>query len=76
MKSDYNILITLESDRRYIKERITNQKQTKTSKSYNNEFKRKRNKSKHKYLIFLKRNSNNKTQISNRKDSSYKKTLK
>ena len=76
MKLDRNILIILELDRRYIKERITNRNQTKTSKSYNNEFKRKENKSKHKYLIFLERNLNNGTQISNYRDFDYKKTLK
>ena len=75
MKSDRNILTTLESDRRYTEERTTNQNQTKTSKSYDNEFKRKENKSKHKYSISLKRNLNNKTQINNYRDSDYKKTL-
>ena len=59
MKLDYNILITLEPDRHYTEERIINRNQTKTSKSYNNEFKRERNKSKHKYLVSLKHNLNN-----------------
>ena len=76
MKSDRNILTTLEFDRRYTKEKTINRNQTKTSKSYNNEFKRKENKSKHKYLIFLERNLNNKIQINDYRDSSYKKTLK
>ena len=60
MKSDYNILIIFEFNRRYIEERIINRNQTKTNKSYNNEFKKKENKLKYKYLIFLKRNLNNK----------------
>ena len=76
MKSDRNILTILELDRRYTKERTINRNQTKTSKSHNNEFKRKRNKLKHKYSIFLKRNLSNKTQINDYKDSDYKKTLK
>ena len=76
MKSDRNILITLEPDRRYTEERVINRNQTKISKSYNNKFKRKENKSKYKYLISFKRNLNNKTQISNYRDSNYKKTLK
>ena len=59
MKSDRNIFIILEPDRRYTKERTINRNQMKTSKSYNNEFKRKENKLKYKYLIFLKRNLNN-----------------
>ena len=76
MKPDRNILITLELDRRYTEERTINRNQTKTNKSYNNEFRRKENKLKYKYLIFLERNLNNKTQISNCRDSDYKKTLK
>ena len=76
MKPNRNILIILELDRRYTKERIINRNQTKISKSYNNEFKRKENKSKYKYLISLKRNSSNKTQISDYRDSNYKKTSK
>ena len=59
MKLDYNILITLELDRRYIKEKTINRNQTKISKSYNNGFKRKRNKSKYKYSISFKRNLSN-----------------
>ena len=61
MKSDRNILIILELDRRYTEEKIINQNQTKISKSYNNEFKKKENKSKYKYSIFLERNLNNRT---------------
>ena len=61
MKLDYNILIILEFDRRYTEERITNRNQTKISKSYNNGFKRKENKSKYKYSISLERNLNNET---------------
>ena len=61
MKSDYNIFIILELDRRYTEERIINRNQTKINKSYNNGFKRKENKLKYKYLIFLKRNLNNET---------------
>ena len=61
MKLDRNILIILELDRRYTEERIINRNQTKISKNYNNKFKRKENKLKYKYLIFLKRNLNNKT---------------
>ena len=61
MKSDRNILITLEFDRRYIEEKTINRNQTKTSKSYNSGFKRKENKLKYKYLIFLKYNLNNET---------------
>ena len=76
MKPDRNILITLELDRRYTKEKATNRNQTKTSKSYNNEFKRERNKLKHKYSISLERNLNNKTQISDYRDSDYKKIFK
>ena len=76
MKSDYNIFTTLELDRRYTKERIINRNQTKTSKSYNNGFKRKENKSKHKYSIPLKRNLSNETQINDYRDSDYKKTFK
>ena len=76
MKSDRNIFITLESDCRYTKEKTINRNQTKTNKSYNNEFKKKENKLKYKYLIFLKRNLNNKIQISDRRDSNYKKTFK
>ena len=76
MKPDRNILITLELDRRYTEERTINRNQTKTSKSYNNEFKRKENKLKYKYLIFLERNLSNEIQINDRKDSNYKKTLK
>ena len=76
MKSDRNILITLEPDRRYTEEKKINRNQTKISKSYNNEFKKKENKSKHKYLIFFKHNSSNETQINNYRDSNYKKTLK
>ena len=76
MKPDCNILTTLEPDRRYIEERIINRNQMKISKSYNNGFKRKRNKLKHKYSISLERNLNNETQISNYRDSDYKKTLK
>ena len=76
MKSDCNILIILELDRRYIKERIINRNQTKTNKSYNNEFKRKENKLKYKYSIFLEYNLNNEIQINNCKDSNYKKILK
>ena len=75
MKLDRNILIIFESDRRYTKEKTINRNQTKISKSYNNEFKRKENKSKYKYLISLKRNLSNKTQISNYRNSDYKKTL-
>ena len=76
MKLDRNILITLELDRRYIEKKIINRNQTKTSKSYNNRFKKKENKLKYKYLISLKRNLSNKTQINNYRDSDYKKTLK
>ena len=76
MKPDRNILITLELDRHYTKERTTNRNQTKISKSYNNRFKRKENKSKYKYSISLKRNSSNKTQINDHRNSDYKKTLK
>ena len=76
MKSDRNILIILEPDRRYTEEKTTNRNQTKINKSYNNEFKRERNKSKYKYSISLKRNLSNETQISDRRDSNYKKTLK
>ena len=76
MKSDRNILITLEPDRRYTEERKINRNQTKTSKSYNNGFKKKENKLKHKYLIFFKHNLSNGTQINNYRDSDYKKTLK
>ena len=76
MKSDRNILITFEPDRRYTEERVTNQNQTKTSKSYNSEFKRKENKLKYKYLIPLKCNLSNEIQISNYKDSNYKKIFK
>ena len=61
MKLDCNIFIILEPDRRYIKEKIINRNQTKINKSYNNGFKRKENKLKYKYSIFLKRNLNNKT---------------
>ena len=59
MKSDRNILTILEPDRRYTEEKITNRNQTKISKSHNNRFKRKENKSKHKYSIPLKRNLSN-----------------
>ena len=59
MKSNHNILITLEPDRRYTKERTINRNQTKINKSYNNEFKRKENKLKHKYSISLERNLRN-----------------
>ena len=76
MKPNRNIFTILEPDRRYTKERATNRNQTKISKSYNNGFKRKENKSKYKYLISLKRNSNNETQISDHRDSDYKKILK
>ena len=76
MKSDRNIFITLEFDRRYTEERTINQNQIKTSKSYNNKFKKKENKSKYKYLIFLERNSSNETQLNDYRDSDYKKTLK
>ena len=76
MKSDRNILIILELDRRYTEERITNRNQTKISKSYNNEFKRKENKLKYKYSISLKYNLNNEIQISDRRDSNYKKIFK
>ena len=61
MKPDRNILTILEPDRRYTKERVINRNQTKTSKSHNNGFKRKENKLKYKYLIFLKHNLSNKT---------------
>ena len=76
MKSNRNILITLKLYRRYTKERTINRNQTKTSKSHNNWFKRKGNKSKHKYSISLECNLSNKTQISDHEDSSYRKTLK
>ena len=60
MKSDYNIFITFEFDRRYTKEKVINRNQTKTNKSYNNGFKRKENKLKYKYSILLECNLSNK----------------
>ena len=76
MKLDRNIFITFEPDHRYTKERIINRNQTKISKSYNNESKRKENKLKYKYSISLKRNLSNETQINDYRNSNYKKTLK
>ena len=76
MKSDYNILITLELDRRYTKKKTINRNQTKTNKSYNNEFKKKKNKLKHKYSISLECNLSNEIQINDRRDSNYKKISK
>ena len=61
MKSDRNIFIILEFDRCYTEEKTINRNQTKISKSYNNEFKKKENKLKYKYSISLEHNSNNKT---------------